>query len=463
MDPSQNTYLRCMIRQTLAFLQSETDWQAQDKLLLAISGGVDSMVMLDICRKARDEGYIQGEIAVAHAHFGLREEADADAEFVRQTAQKLGLPYYEKRFETEVFAERKQISIQMAARQLRYLWFEQVLEDEGYDRLCTAHQLDDSLETALLNLIRQSGLKGLAGIPPQRGNILRPLLWAGRKEIEAYAKKQGILWREDSSNASTKYRRNALRLEVIPLLKNINPQLTKGFAKTSHHVREAEKIYRYAIEGFRQKLLIKRGNSWLIHQEEVLKTPAPETILYELLRKFHFSSDISRQALETAGHPSGGIFLSPTHEMLNDRKYWIIRPRSKAEEKNTFIIQRRQKQVVLPDGRCLKLEYSRELPAALGSTSNEAYLDTFSLDFPLLLRPWKPGDFFYPLGMRGRRKKIQDLLTDHKVDRFKKEKVMVLETSKKKIAWVVGYQIADWCKIKTKTKEVLHLIWQSGC
>ncbi len=450
-----------MIRQTLAFLQSETDWQPEDRLLLAVSGGMDSMVMLHLCRRAVEEGHIEGKIAVAHAHFGLRAEADADAEFVAQTAQKLDLPYYEKRFETKIFAERQQISIQMAARQLRYLWFEQLINEEGYDRLLTAHHLDDSLETALLNFCRKSGIKGLAGIPPQRGHILRPLLWASRKTLEAYAKKQGISWREDSSNTSLKYRRNALRWEVIPKLKTLNPQLSESFRQTSQNLREAERIYRHAIAGFRQMLMLKRGDSWQIDKQQLLNTPAPATVLYELLRKFHFSAEVSRQALEGAKLPSGGLFLSPTHEMLNDRDSWIIRQRFKPKEKNTFTIQRHQKELRLPDGRRLSMQYSKKIPASFDSSGKDVWLDLFRLDFPLLLRPWKPGDWFFPLGMRGRRKKIQDLLTDRKVNRFAKEKVMVLETNKKQIAWVLGHQIADWCKITDKTREALHLRWEA--
>ncbi len=456
-----------MLKRTLHFLQKKTPWQAENNLLLAVSGGVDSMVMAHLFKEAREQGLVQGQLALAHCHFGLRREADLDAELVQQTAEKWGLPCFTKSFETAAYAEHHQMSIQMAARELRYLWFGQLLEEQGFDFLLTAHHLNDSLETALLNFIRGSGLKGLIGIPARRGHILRPLLETTREEILAYAKKHHIPWREDSSNQSLKYRRNLLRHEIIPRLQQINPGLLEGFRQTSHNLKEAEKLYRHALAAYglppaegrppqgASPLLQAKGKNWEIDKKRLLETPAPATILYELLRPFGFSAAVSRQALEGARGIPGSIFLSPTHEMLSDRDKWVIRSRTEVERPLYIEIQRGQASAELPDGRRLLMKWDLQAPQSFPDTPCEAWLDADKPEYPLLLRPWKAGDFIRPLGMKGRKKKLQDLFTDHKLSRFEKEKIPVLADALGRIAWVPGLQMAEWCKVDEESERVV--------
>ncbi len=450
-----------MLEKVLHFLQKNTDWQPEKNLLLAVSGGVDSMVMAQLFHQAQKSGQVRGQLALAHCHFGLREEADLDAELVRQTAKKWGIYCFEKRFETAAYAEQKQISIQMAARELRYLWFEQLLEEKNFDYLLTAHHLNDSLETALLNFTRGSGLKGLSGIPAQRGHILRPLLELSREEIETYAKKQGIPWREDLSNQSLKYRRNLLRHEVIPVLQQINPNLLEGFRQTSHNLREAEKIYRHALSAFRQMLLRPKGRQWVIDKKALQQTPAPATLLYELLREFGFSAAVSLEALEGSENMPGSIFLSPTHEMLNDRESWIIRRRREKSRPFHIEIQKGQSSAELPDGSILRLTRTTQRPDSFPHSLYEAWLDADKLEYPLHIRPWKAGDFIRPLGMKGRKKKLQDLFTDHKLNRFEKEKIWVLADALQRIAWVPGLCLAEWCKLDEKSSVFLKMVFDN--
>ncbi len=452
-----------MIKETLHFLREQTDWQPEAGLLLAVSGGIDSMVMAHLFLQAKEEGLIHGKLALAHCHFGLREEADEDAAFVRHFAEEAGLACYEKRFATAEFAERQQISIQMAARELRYLWFEQLLEKEQFDYLLTAHHLNDALETALLNFTRGTGIKGLSGIPPQRNHILRPLLWASRKQIETYANNKKIKWREDLSNLSRKYRRNLIRQDVIPKLEAINPSLSQGFRQMSGQLREAEALYRYAVKKLRRAICRQEGKKLFINKEQLLKSPAPASLLYEFIKPFGFSPAISEQALHSVQMPSGGVYLSPSYEMLSDRKQWIIRPRHEIVKRQPIRIEKGQEEVHLPHGGKILMKWDIPPEYPFSDNPNQILIDAQRPDYPLLLRPWRPGDVMQPLGMKGRRKKLQDIFTDAKLNRFEKEEAWVLTSAQGRIIWAVGLRMAEWCKLTEHTKSAVLITYTQTC
>lgn len=412
-----------------------------DRILLAVSGGLDSMVMLHLFATT------QFTVAVAHANFQLRgNESESDEIFVKEKSQQYGIPFFSTRFDTNNYAITHKLSIQMAARQLRYSWFDQILAT-GYSAVATAHHLNDSLETVLLNLTRGSGLEGMAGILPKSDSRIRPLLFATRFELEQYAAENSICWREDFSNQTDDYQRNFIRHKVVPLLKEVNPALEETFLETSKRWQQEIAILRQEFSQWKAKYTRFDGDVILISKSG-LEDAFAQAHIWQVLRPHGFSYTQCANALEAMHGQPGKYFISPTHQLTIDRVELLL-TRLPGEDRPVQIEETTQ-EVVL-GGRTLTLD--RDVLAKPAETNNRIVIDAAKIKFPLTWRKWQPGDSFYPLGLRGR-KKISDFLVDNKVPRALKEEVTVLECHGD-IVWLVGMRLDDRYKLTQSTRKAL--------
>ena len=428
------------------------------RLLLAVSGGVDSSVMVHLFRQ---EPY---EFGIAHCNFGLRgKESDEDEQFVQQLALKAGVEFHHKSFDTEDYASANSMSIQEAARKLRYAWFARLSSENQYDYVVTAHHADDLAETILLNLTRGTGIAGLHGILPRRGKIIRPLLFASRAQIEKYASDNSIEFRVDRSNSDLKYARNLIRNNVMPELKKLNPSVVDTISRHAGVITDIEAILDQYCDDFvsRNKIRNEKGEEVIINIRELLISPGARYILYRLLSQFGFNAtlcaDIYR-ALNTS--KTGEVFYSSSYKAIHDRDELIIQRAGASTDERIYEVEKDDDGMLMRYG---SIEVSRiELPDGTTweehldlSNSEVAYLDESKIDFPLKVRTWKNGDQFRPLGMKGN-KLLSDFYTDLKVPVYVKSKTYLV-ISGEDIIWVAGLRINDRYKLKGSTKTALKL------
>lgn len=415
-------------------------------LLLAISGGIDSMVMADLFRK------MDINIGLMHCNFNLRgNESDADEHFVKKFAAENGIPFYAKRFNTSEYASEKKISTQMAARDLRYDWFEELINETDYLFYATAHHQDDQIETFFINLFRGTGVSGLRGIPEKNGNCLRPLLFASRKMIEDYAQLNNIKYREDSSNSGDKYLRNKIRHFVLPALEKSDGNFRIGFQNTFSYLADAESFINNEIEKKRIDVIETRGDQYLISIGKILHETCGAFVLFEFLKPFNFNHPTVVNILESLQNQPGKRFLSPTHELVIDREDIIISPIDELND-SIYKIDEFTNEINEP----LKIKFQKELiekDRNIPANKNVAYLDFEKLCFPLQIRKYHEGDKFYPLGMKGK-KKLSDFFIDKKIPLPEKRNVWLL-TSGEDIAWIINYRIDDRFKISEETTKAL--------
>ncbi|GAB2958510.1 tRNA lysidine(34) synthetase TilS [Hymenobacter coalescens] len=422
---------------------------ATDQVLVAVSGGLDSVVLLDVLHR------LGVGVAVAHCHFGLRgEEADADEEFVRKLAKKYGLPYFAEFFDTKGFAQQEGLSTQMAARVLRYQWFEQVRRTQGLDYVATAHHQRDAAETMLLNLTHGTGLAGLHGIPVRQGRVVRPLLSAAKDDLYDYLVEHRLVWREDASNDSTLYQRNRLRHDVLPVLRELNPNLDQTLQHTSERVRGAELLVQHMVAQAAQQARRDEPEAVYFNIAVLQATPATAVVLHELLRPFHFSWLVVKDIVESLRGISGKQFESPTHRLVKDRDQLVITPKNLSSF-GTYQWPEGQAELAVEGLRLTATEH----PAAGFQVSRQKDVAAFDLDklkFPLTLRRWREGDWFMPIGLKGK-KKISDFLIDQKVPLNLKDQVLLLTAADGKVAWVVGQRPDDRFKVTEETQRVLQV------
>lgn len=416
--------------------------------LLAVSGGIDSVAMMNLFHKA---GLNAG---VAHCNFGLRgQDSDDDELFVRQLAEGYGFQFFTAKFNTKVYCRTHSVSTQMAARELRYPWFEQIREQNGYEWIATAHHLNDSVETALLNLTRGTGIAGLKGILPVNNHLVRPLLFATRSQIEEYVKTEALEWREDSSNSSLGYRRNLIRHKVIPVLKEINPSLENTFVQTSHKVTAANNLVEIYLKEWAERIVIKEGEGISVLIDSILTAPEPEYRLWFIVASFGFGYDQSLQVYESLNNGSGRVFYSEKYRLLIDRNKIIVRKIKETEHGETIIENLGSFQV---GGGSLVLISTTNIPDFKNVEKCSAFFDEDLITFPLSIRKWKLGDKMAPFGMKGKQKKISDILVDLKFDRFQKEDVKVLVNGDGEIIWLVGLRTSEIFKVGSQTTSVIE-------
>ncbi|HNX08019.1 MAG TPA: tRNA lysidine(34) synthetase TilS, partial [Bacteroidales bacterium] len=439
-----------MLEGFLDFIEKNKLCDKSDHILLAVSGGVDSVVMAELFHRA---GW---HFSIIHCNFQLRAAAsDADEQFVRTLAQKYNTTCFVKSFDTRKYATRHKFSIQQAARKLRYDYFEEIRKKENFDLVGTAHHADDQIETFFINLFRGSGIAGLAGIPIKQQHIIRPLLFAFRSEIESFAAENNLGYRTDESNNENKYLRNKIRNLLMPQLENLSPSCRTSICTTIGHLKNTEQIYRQHLKTIR--LLKKHKNGLITIDIRTLKKLQPSShYLFEYISVFGFNSRVCNEICQSLDEISGKIFFSPTHRLVKDRDTLIIDKKPDFAAGDEFVLEEDVKKIDTP----VKLHFLEKNIDSLKTfivTGNTALIDKDKLTSPMTIRRWRQGDYFYPLGMNFK-KKLSDFFTDNKLSVIDKENVWLL-CSGEKIVWIIGYRTDNRFKITARTQNVIQIKW----
>ncbi len=441
-----------MLKSFQEFINKEKLFNAEDKILLAVSGGPDSVVMCEL--------FCQSEynFAIAHCNFHLRgTESDDDEKFVKNLSEKYKVPYYNVNFNTNDYAKDKKISIEMAARDLRYEWFEEVLKKENYDYIATGHHLDDQIETLFINLLRGTGIAGLHGILPKQNHCVRPLLFTFRKDIEVFIKENNLLYRQDSSNKSLKFTRNKIRHIIIPELEKINPDFKKSITNTIKYIKGTEIIYKNFVEQKRKEIFHIKNDRIYIPINEIKKLNPVNTFLYEFLMPYNFNSSVVDDIIKSLDDISGKQFFSFSHRLIKDRENLIITKKTSDIKliryfinKNTLVIEN---PIKLKITRIRWIKNDRNV--TISEDKNIASIDFDKLKFPLKIRKWEQGDYFYPLGTKCK-KKLSDFFIDNKFSIIDKENVWLL-CSANRIIWIIGHRIDNRFKITSNTRNIYQI------
>lgn len=425
-------------------ITSRFPFLAEKKLFLAVSGGLDSMVLLHLLQQ------LPYEIAVLHCNFQLRGlESFGDQNFIQEYCDQNNIPVFITQFDTEAFAKDYKLSTQVAARELRYSWFYELLEEKNFDYILTAHHADDNLETFIINLTRGTGLEGLTGIPEENDKIIRPLLPFSREEILKYAEENSIEWREDSSNASNKYLRNKIRHDLVPILKEINPNFLNAFQKTQSYLQESQVMVEDASIMIYQQVAKESGDDIHFDLNQLKKLPNYKSYLYQWLNEFGFSA--WNDIYDLVEGQSGKQVLSDEFRLLKNRETLILSPVSEISEKEEFEIAANDTEVNFP----LKLKLCQVDDITIDS-NKAIFVDAEKIRFPLILRRWNEGDVFQPFGMHGKSKKVSKLFKDEKLSLIEKEKTWIL-ASENQIVWIVGIRQDERFKIKNTTNKILKI------
>lgn len=412
------------------------------KILIAVSGGLDSMVLLHLISKTKIE------FAVAHCNFQLRsDESDEDEDFVKSFCQENSIQGFFQKFDTKQFAYDEKLSIQVAARKLRYEWFYELLVTENFDFVAIAHHLDDQLETFLINFSRGTGLDGLGGIPSQNDKIIRPLLFFSRAEIETFANENQLKWREDSSNASDKYIRNKIRHHVVPILKELNPSFLDSFQNTIQNLNQAQSLVDDASRIVYRKVVQDVDNQKIINLNELLQLPNYQAYLYQWLLPFGFSA--WQDIYDLVEAQSGKQIFSEHFRLVKDRETLIIEPKSD-KIFDEYLINENQSELNFP----LKLRFCNVSDITI-SDSKTIFVDADALKFPLKLRKWQEGDYFYPFGMNGK-KKLSKFFKDEKFSIIDKKNAWLL-CSENQVVWLVGKRMDDRFKVTENTQTIIKI------
>ncbi|MEL6534895.1 MAG: tRNA lysidine(34) synthetase TilS [Bacteroidota bacterium] len=417
-----------------------------DRILVAVSGGRDSMVLAELFRQS------DFAFGVAHANFQLRgSSSDGDEVFVKNWCAKHRVPFYTRRFETTREAKDQGLSTQMAARELRYAWFNELCEEQGFAFVATAHHQQDSLETTLLNLVRGTGHVGIAGIFPSSGNRIRPLLFATRAEITAFAEDQEVPWREDASNAETKYLRNYVRHEIIPKLGELNSNVLNTFQGTKARLQGAAEQLNAFLDDWLYAQLDVKGKDISLKIKSLQALKAPAVLLYHWLQRYDFLYGQTEELIKHLKGIPGRVWKSPTHQVLIDRELLILSPIVEKHQPQAWDAE--QPEQIFPEGQIRR--ESMEFNGQFDNDENQAWLQESTLQKPWVLRPWQEGDRFVPLGMLGQ-KKLSDFLIDRKIPLNLKSRVWVLEIGGE-IAWVIGHRLDDRFKLSPQTQQAVQV------
>jgi len=436
-----------MISRFLSFVESNNIAIKKGKIVLATSGGIDSVVLAYLFHQ------LELDFAIAHCNFRLRGgESDKDEAFVRELASGFNVKFHVMKFDTAEYVKLRGISIQMAARELRYSWFEDLIEKHGYTSVATAHHRGDVAETVLFNLSKGTGLAGLHGIKAKSKNLIRPLLFASRDEIEKFAQEKKIEWREDSSNTSVKYSRNKIRHQVIPLLEEINPKAQEAIYRTSKRVEELELFLKHQFKSILKEVVEVRDHTTLIDIKLLSKIPGYGYILHQILKPFGFSYSQSSLISNGINRISGKLFYSLAHVANLDREHLIVS--TKNEDGVNVLINGLNSEYDIGSKRVITKNIAMT-DFHLTKSNNVLALDKAKLKFPLKIRNWKKGDVFCPLGMKGK-KKLSDFMIDAKIPVNLKSKILVV-LSGNEIAGVLNHRLDDRFKIVKATEEVFEI------
>lgn len=435
-----------MFEEFLNYIRKNNLFKRQDRILLAVSGGIDSMVMLHLFIK------LGTDVGIAHCNFCLRDkESDKDEKLVKNFAHQHRIPFYSIRFNTRDYAVTNGISVQMAARDLRYKWFEKIRLENQFDLVAIAHNLNDNIETMLINLTRGTGLTGLAGMKPSSNRIIRPLLFASRQKIVEYCKNNLIDYREDKSNAEAKYTRNKIRHLVIPVLKEINPSVEETLHQTAERLSGIDEIVSGFIESLRSQTSDRRGNEIFFDVEKLRKNQNSKALIFELFSPYGITGSATGDLLRLMTGKTGKQIFTKTHRILRNRDEIIVSP---LETNSPVYFEINDTE----DLRKVPVIKSAGIINAgtgyrISLKKSVASIDSEKIKFPLIIRKWKRGDFFYPLGMN-HKKKLSDYFIDRKYSLIRKENTLILE-SDGKIVWILGERLDDRFKVTVSTSKIL--------
>jgi tRNA(Ile)-lysidine synthase len=420
---------------------------ADQKILIACSGGLDSIVLLHLLQK------IGLTLGVAHCNFKLRgDHSDADLSFVKTIAANLGVPVFTTVFDTKTYAKTQGISTQVAARELRYEWFYSTAKANGYDRIATGHHADDDLETFFINLSRVTGLRGLTGIVSNTEQLIRPLLPFSRAQIMQFAKKEGLFWREDSSNSTRDYLRNKLRLDVIPAFKGVNKTVLQNFKQTQQHLKESQALLEDYITLVTKLVVSHKDTSFEIDSKQLQALPNTNTLLFELLYPYGFTD--FKAIASILESEVGKKVLSKQYVLHKDRNHLVLTTREQVVDSRVYCIDAKQQSCTIP----IKLNFTKV--AQVGEHEpHSLYVDAAKLTYPLKVRAWRLDDVFHPFGMKGK-KKLTKFFKDEKLSLLSKNSVWVLESGDESV-WVIGLRPDDRYKVTSATKEVLKIQWNT--
>ncbi len=460
-----------------SFIKDENLFQPKDNLLLAVSGGVDSVVLCELCKQT------DYNFSIAHCNFQLRaEESERDEKFVKKIADNYNVPFFVKKFNTEEYALKKRMGIQEAARELRYDWFNEVVSSQMSDvssqmsdvsrqssidnsqsaitihhspftihHILTAHHANDNVETLLMNFFKGTGINGLRGILPKQKKIIRPLLFATKEEIKDFAVQNNLAFVEDSSNISNKYTRNYFRNQLIPSIQKVYSKVEDNLRDNINRFREIDVLYQQSVSIHKKKLLEYKGEEIHIPVLKLLKTQPLSTVIYEIIKEYNFTSHQTGEVVHLLQSDTGKYIQSSSHKIIKNRKWLIISPNNTTEAQN-ILIEEKDSPIKFKNGE-LRIEKLTTINYQLSTTNSEAMLDADEITFPLLLRKWKQGDYFYPLGMK-KKKKLNRFFIDEKMSLTQKENTWIIEMDKK-ILWIIGRRIDDRFKITSNTKNIL--------
>jgi tRNA(Ile)-lysidine synthase len=445
--------------QYIEFVKRNRLFSQDDYLLIAVSGGIDSVTLCHLCREA---GF---SFSIAHCNFNLRgEESERDQRFTEDLAKELQVDFYLEKFDTKEYAEQNRISIQEAARALRYDWFNKITEGKiaaatiyssrpgKPTTIVTAHNSDDNVETVLMNFCKGTGIRGLKGIQPKQGKLLRPLLFASRGEINAYAKENNITWVEDSSNAEEKYTRNYFRHQVIPVIEKIYPRLKQQLTENITRFGEVAQLYEQAVAMHKNKIVEEKGEELHIPVLKLLKSSPLNTVVYEITKGSGFTHGQAEEIIKLCTAKNGSYIRSPSHRIIRNRKWLVIVPLK--PETNSMLVIEEAGETIESNGFSLSVKKADPLEVVFDSEET-VFVAADEIEFPLIIRKWKAGDYFYPLGMR-KKKKLGRFFIDQKFSKPEKENTWVVE-SNRKIVWVVGHRIDDRFKLKPSTENIISL------
>lgn len=437
-----------LLKKLQQFIAAENLFQPKDRLLVAVSGGVDSVALCALCQQANFN------FAIAHCNFHLRGDAsDADEKFVKDLATQYNVPFYLQHFDTVAEAKASKTSIEETARNLRYQWFETIRTKYAFNYILTAHHADDNIETVTMNFFRGTGISGLRGILPKQGKIVRPLLFARRNELEQFVEENELQFVTDQTNLENNYTRNYFRNTILPLVNESFPEAAANVLKNIQRFKETEILYQQSVQLHLKKLLEVKGNEVQIPVLKLLKTIPLASIIFEIIRPYGFTAHQTSEVIALLNSDSGKYTESSTYRIIKNRNWLIISPKQTTEAAN-ILIEAADSEVPFEKG-VIKIQELNSDELKLSADNNIAMLDAATIQFPLLLRKWKQGDYFYPLGMQ-KKKKLNRFFIDNKLSLTQKENTWVVEMNKK-IMWIAGMRIDDRFRITANTKRILKL------
>jgi tRNA(Ile)-lysidine synthase len=435
-----------MLNEFNKFISDNNLINQDERILLAVSGGIDSMIMAHLFQQT------DFRTGIAHCNFCLRAgESDKDEELVRNFAAARNIPFYTIRFETKSFAKKNGISIQMAARELRYTWFEKIRKENLFDKISVAHNLNDNIETLIINLIRGTGITGLTGMKPATNRIIRPILFATRQDIISYCNQNKIGYREDKSNSDTKYARNKIRHKVIPVLKEINPSIENTLNETAERFSGINEIVSDYISMIRASVSEQKGEFNIFNISLLSTYLHNKTILFELFRQYSVTNVMINDLIAVVNGRTGGRLITGTHRIIKNRKELIISQENNKNKSSSEIrnIDELRKVPFIESVQSLDITPDFGIPGE----NWVACLDAEKIEFPLVIRKWEAGDYFYPLGMN-QKKKLSDYFIDKKYSGFDKENILILESGGQ-IIWIIGDRIDNRFRINKSSKKAL--------